>query len=73
MYYGAYIFYKSKIHDNNSTKDRNKEKEPCTILQSALMVGGVTKYYLKVDCDKLKMDIVNPGAWAGRLQPIDQI
>lgn len=45
-------------------------KKSHILLQSACMVGEVTKYYLKVNCDKLKMYIVNPGVWASKLQPI---
>lgn len=46
-------------------------KKSHVLLQSAYTVGGMIKYYLKVN--KLKIYIVNPGAQVGKLQPTDQV
>lgn len=67
MYCGVCSFYESKICNNNSTKDRKKEKAMYFWKELTQLVVNMIKYYLKVDCNKLKMYIVTPKAQAGKL------
>lgn len=67
VYWGVYNIYKSKIYDNSSTKDRNKE---IAIYYRKVLCSWWS--HLKVDHEKLKMYVVNPRAQASKLQPIEQ-
>lgn len=73
MYCGVCSFYESKICDNNSTKDRKKKIAIYYWKELVQLAVNMTKYYLKVYCNKLEMCVTNPRVQASKLQPIGQI
>ena len=57
MWHGVYMIYRNKMNDNNSAKIE-KGKLQYGVLR-CYIICEVVYYYLKAECDKLKIYVTN--------------
>lgn len=62
---GDYYKCRSKMYDNNTTKNR-REVNRSTLLQSSYIIHVMVYYHLKIDSGMLKTYAINPKATTKR-------